>query len=51
MFFLRDLNEAGIIETKWLNWIENPVDIFTKNLGGPDYNKCANTFVGENKYY
>ena len=51
MFFLRNLKEAGIIETKWLKGIENPVDIFTKNLGGYYYNKCAKTFVGEDKYY
>ena len=50
MFFLRDLKEAGIIETKWIKGTENLVDMFTKNLGGPDYNKCAKTFVGEDKY-
>ena len=50
MFFLRDLKEAGIIETKWIKGTENPADMFTKNLGGADYNKCAKTFVGEDKY-
>ena len=50
MFFLRDLKEARIIETKWLKGTENSVDIYTKNLGGPGYNKCAKSFVGEDKY-
>ena len=50
MFFLRDLKEAGILETKWLKGTENPVDMYTKNLGGPDYNKCTKLFVGEDKY-
>ena len=50
MCFLRDLEEAGILETKWLKETENPVDMYTKNLGGPDYNKCAKSFVGENQY-
>ena len=34
MFFLRDLKEVGILETKWLKGTENPMDMFTKNLGG-----------------
>ena len=50
MFFLRDLKEARILETKWLKGTENPVDMYTKNLGGPDYNKCTKLFVGEDKY-
>ena len=50
MFFLRDLKEAGILETKWLKGTENPVDMYTKNLGGPDYNKYTKSFVGEDKY-
>ena len=51
MFFLRDLKEAGILETKWLKGTGNPVDMFTKNLGGgAAYNKCAESFVGKDKY-
>ena len=50
MFFLRDLKEDGILETKWLKGTENPVDMFTKNLGGHAYNKCAKSFVDEDKY-
>ena len=49
MFFLCDLKEAGIIEVRWLKGDENPVDLFTKNLVGPAFNKCAKVFVGEDK--
>eukprot|EP00957_Ditylum_brightwellii_P175365 13349619-Ditylum_brightwellii.AAC.1 len=29
---------------------ENPVDLFTKNLVGPAFNKCMKIFVGEDDY-
>eukprot|EP00957_Ditylum_brightwellii_P161098 12265792-Ditylum_brightwellii.AAC.1 len=41
VFFLRDLKEAGIIEVKWKRGHQNPVDMFTKNLAGPAFNKCS----------
>ena len=50
MFFLRDLKEAGVIDIKWLKGNENPVDLFTKNLAGPAFNKCAKMFVGDDEY-
>ena len=50
MFFLRELKEAGILLIKWLKGSENPVDLFTKNLSGPAFEKCARAFVGEDKY-
>ena len=50
MFFLRDMKEAGVITTKWLRGTENPVDIFTKNLAGPAFQKCAKVFVGNDEY-
>eukprot|EP00957_Ditylum_brightwellii_P093311 7105893-Ditylum_brightwellii.AAC.1 len=50
MFFLCDLKEAGIIEKRWLKGDENLVDLFTKNLAGPAFNKCAKVFVGEDEY-
>eukprot|EP00957_Ditylum_brightwellii_P099875 7610697-Ditylum_brightwellii.AAC.1 len=50
MFFLHDLKEARIIEVHWLKGDENPVDLFTKNLAGPAFNKCAKVFVGEDEY-
>ena len=50
MFFLRDMKEAGIIKTKWLKGDKNPVDMFTKNLAKPAFQKCAKVFVGDDKY-
>ena len=50
MFFLRDLQEDGTIKVKWRKGTDNPVDMFTKNLSGPAFNKCAKVFVGEDEY-
>ena len=50
MFFLRDLQEEGMIKIKWRKGTENPVDMFTKNLSGPAFNKCAKVFVGNDEY-
>ena len=50
MFFLRELKEAGIMKIQWVRGNENPVDMFTKNLSGPDFEKCARTFIGDDKY-
>ena len=50
MLFLHELKEAGLIAIKWLKGTENPVDLFTKKLAGPAYNKCSKFFVGLDKY-
>ena len=50
MFFLREMKEAGIIKTIWIQGNENPVDMYTKNLAGPAFNKFAHTFVGDDNY-
>eukprot|EP00957_Ditylum_brightwellii_P178812 13620951-Ditylum_brightwellii.AAC.1 len=44
------VEESGVLEIKWLKGNENLVDIFTKNLSGPAYNKCAKIFVGKDSY-
>ena len=49
-FFLRELKEAGILLIKWLRGSKNPVNVFTKNLSGLVFEKCAWTFVVDNKY-
>ena len=51
MFFLRDLKEQGLVVTNWIDGENNPVDVFTKNLGRRPYEKCIKTFVGEDNYY
>ena len=50
MFFLRDMQEEGILKVHWLRGEDNPVDLFTKNLAGPAFEKCASVFVGKDKY-
>eukprot|EP00957_Ditylum_brightwellii_P171337 13043305-Ditylum_brightwellii.AAC.1 len=41
VFFLRDLQEAELIKVVWQSGDENPVDLYTKNLAGPGFNKCT----------
>ena len=50
MFFLRELKEQGILNVVWHKGSENPVDMFTKNLAGPAFNKFARVFVGDDEY-
>ena len=50
MFFLRNMKEEGIIKVKWKKGSDNPVYMFTKNLDGPAFNKCAQVFVGDDEY-
>ena len=50
MFFLRDMKEEGIIKTMWIKGDENPVNMFTKNLAGSAFQKCAEVFVGKDEY-
>ena len=48
--FLRNMKEAGIIKTVWLSGDENSVDMFTQNLAGPEFQRCAKVFVGKVEY-
>ena len=41
IFFLRGLKEEGILKTIWEKGVNNTGDVFTKNLAGPDFNKCS----------
>eukprot|EP00957_Ditylum_brightwellii_P041464 3139976-Ditylum_brightwellii.AAC.1 len=50
MFFLRNLQEAKLIKVVWQKGSNNPVDLYTKNLAGPAFNRCAKVFVGEDEY-
>ena len=51
MFFLRELKEAGILKIVWVKGDNNPADMFTKNLGGPAFNKHAKTFIDKDEYH
>ena len=49
--FLRELKEAGIVDFEWISTYENEEDMFTKNLGGPEFNKHVEKLCGMDKYY
>eukprot|EP00977_Amphora_coffeiformis_P005907 scaffold1252_cov154-Amphora_coffeaeformis.AAC.1 len=46
--FIRELKEAGIVEIKWLQGIDNCADLFTKNVDGVTFSKHASVFNGSN---
>ncbi len=46
-YFLRDLKEENIIITKWIAGDDNSSDMFTKNLGGPLFEKHLATYCGD----
>jgi hypothetical protein len=48
--YLRDLKEDGLVRVKWIPTEENSVDVFTKNLFGPLYEKHIKTYVGTDQY-
>jgi hypothetical protein len=48
--FLRELKEDGTIEINWCKSEEMPADLFTKNLGGPEFHKHATVFCGDDDY-
>merc|ERR1712241_1662326 len=49
-FFLRDMKEAGIIETRWIKGTQNAIDMCTKNLPAPAFDECIIPFVGNDEY-
>ena len=50
-YFLRDLKEAGVIETLWMSGADMPADLFTKNLGKNDFEKHTATFCGKDEHH
>ena len=48
--FLRELKEAGIIHLVWIPTDENSVDLFTKNLAGPLFQKHTAVYCGVDAY-
>jgi hypothetical protein len=46
-YFLRDLKEDGIIWFKWIPGDSNSSDLFTKNLGGPLFEKHLSTYCSD----
>ena len=50
-FFLRDLNNEGILDVKQVKGDDNPVDIFIKKLPKQKFNKFARKFCGNDEYH
>jgi hypothetical protein len=48
--FLRELNEEGIIKVFWIPMDDNSLDLFTKNLMGPLFEKHVKVYCGKDKY-
>ena len=48
-WFLRDLNEEGVIEVKWIAGDDDSADLFTKNLAGPLFEKHARIYCGDDE--
>ena len=48
--FLRELEEEGMIEVKWIPGDENSVDLFTKNLATKDSEKHMMEYCGYDEY-
>jgi len=48
--FLRELKEEGILVTEWISTDDNASDIFTKNLGGPKFEKHTSVYCGVDEY-
>ena len=51
MFFLRELKDDGILKIVWVEGENNSLEMFTKNLGVPGFNKHAKVLVGEDEYH
>ena len=50
MYFIRELQEKGILKVKWRSGKDMTADIFTKNLNGPVFEAYAKDFVGDDQY-
>ena len=49
--FLRESKESSILKIQWKSGEEMTSDLFTKNLGGPLFEKHASEFVGKDKHH
>jgi hypothetical protein len=48
--FLRELEEEGVIEVKWIPGDKNSADIFTRNLATKDFEKHMMDYCGYDEY-
>ena len=48
--FLRELKERQVIVLEWFPGVDNPSDMFTKNVTGPELKKLIVKYVGNDEY-
>jgi hypothetical protein len=48
--FLRELEEEGVIEVKWIPGNKNSADLFTKSLATKDFEKHTMEYCGYDEY-
>ena len=44
------MKEAGVLHMKWISGKENDIDMFTKKLDGPLFEKFVSVYVGQDEY-
>jgi len=49
--FLREMKETGMFEFQWISTQDKKADVFTKNVGGPEYNRFCEKLCGSDEYY
>ncbi len=45
------MKETGMFEFQWISMAMNKADMFTENLGGPEFNKFCESVCGLDDYY
>ncbi len=45
------MKETGMFEFQWISTATNKADMFTKNLGEPEFNKFCASVCGSDNYY
>ena len=49
-YFLRELKESGMIESRWIYGDDNSTDLFTKNLSNPLFTKHASCYCTDDVF-
>ena len=49
-YFLRELKEKGIIESRWISGDSNSTDLFTKNLSNPLFTRHVSYYCTDEDF-
>ena len=50
MFFLRGLKKEGILKLVWKEGDKKTIEMLTKNLASPHFNKYSEDFIGDKNF-